>query len=889
MTGHLKGNLAESSACCSHHSWWHGSLVNAARKQFPLPGHKKHYAPDMPFHVRHVKLVIEVDPTKASLAGDCHTTIEPVGKPVSEVFFETDELEVSKASIAGAADSLTFEKVERGYNVHLGKQVNPGETVEIALSYKVLDPKAGIYFTGPDNSYQEPYQVWTQGQDEDSKYWYPVAGADFPNHKATTEVIVTVPKRFTALSNGKLMSDTVDEEKGLRTFHWLLDKPHVSYLVALVIGVFEKLEKQYMDTPVQLFCDPEMLPQAKQYFEDTEKLVALYSRLYGVEYPWPGKYAQVMVRRYVFGGMENTTITVMTDRILADSTTRDEYRKFELRLNAHELNHHWNGDFVTCRDWSHGHLNEGGATYGEVEAIEHFYGKKERDYYVKGLADVYFAEDRGRYRRPIVSPFYNEPIDLFDRHLYQKAGLVRHMLRYLLGDEGYYKSVKTYLTEHAYGSVETIDWIKAIEKATGRNLRKFFDQWVYGAGFPEYTVGYTWDERNKVATVKVTQDQKLENQTGLFSMPIVFSFTLADGTTKNFTLDVEEKENSFHFSLDSKPVMFRFDPENWILKTVALNVPKAMLMHQLHNDPAVTGRVFAAQALAKLGGTDVAENLECAAMSAFHWGASVEATRGLAALGTSNAKEALKRLAAHSVPQVRRAAVVGLGSFKDEAVAELLAGIVSGDSEKSVFVKADAAAALGRTKSPKAFDVLKDALAVESWNQTIRVGVLNGLAELGDERGIELAADFSGAAKPFYSRPAAIAALGKLGSSSPKAVEHLHNLADTEDAQQFTLFMALVGAMGESKSAQSVPVLHKLKSAAGDGRVKRIIAETLEHIAKPTDAGKANEELKAQVERLAGQVRDLTDKLNAHSTSEVSHSHEHATPRKRKPRQKRAS
>ena len=783
MTGTLRGNLAEEAACCSHHKWWQGSVLGAARKPYPVPGHTKHYAPDMPFHVRHVKLNITVDPTKNTLSGVCHTTVEPIGKALNEVFFQTADLVVTKASIAGSPDNLAVEKVDSGYNVSLGKAIQPGEKVELALEYHILTPKSGIYFTGPDNSYQEPYQVWTQGQDDDSHNWFPVAGADFPNHKMTSEVICTAAERFTALSNGKLLAETVDAERGTRTFHWLLDKPHVCYLMALVVGVFAKLEKNYKDTSVQLYCDPEMLPQAKEYFEDTEKLVALYSKLYGVEYPWPGKYAQVMVRRYVFGGMENTTITVMTDRILADHTTRAEYRRAEIRLNAHELNHHWNGDFVTCRDWSHGHLNEGGATYGEVEAIEHFFGKKERDYYVKGLADTYFAEYRGRYRRPIVSQHYREPIDLFDRHLYQKAVLVRHMLRYILGDEGYYNSVKTYLTDNAFGSVETHDWIKAIEKTTGRNLRQFFDQWVYGAGYPEYGVQYNWDDKNRVATVKVTQNQKLENNTGLFTMPVVFNFGFADGSSRDFTVEVSEKENSFHFALDQKPAMFAFDPENWILKTVELKLPKSMLIHQLHNDPSVMGRVYAAQTLARLGGDDVVAELKKSVASDFFWGVSVEAVRGIGTVGGANAREALKQIAGHENPFVRRASVVALGSFSDESVAELLASIVSGENEQSVFVKADAAASLGRTKSGKAFEILKAALPIESWNQTIRVGVLNGLAELGDERGVELAAEFSTADKPFSSRPAAISALGRLGSKAPKAVQHLHDSCANREAR----------------------------------------------------------------------------------------------------------
>jgi aminopeptidase N len=183
-----------------------------------------------------------------------------------------------------------------------------------------------------------------------------------------------------------LVSETVNAVEGAvegdatelatKTFHWLHDKAHVTYLMALVVGEFVKLEETYDDLPVEAYVHPSLLERAREYFKGTAELVRLYSDLYGVKYPWPGKYAQVFVQDFIFGGMENTTITVMTDRILADVGTREEQRLQEVRLNAHELNHHWNGDLVTCRDWSHAWLNEGGATFGEVEAVEHLLVKK---------------------------------------------------------------------------------------------------------------------------------------------------------------------------------------------------------------------------------------------------------------------------------------------------------------------------------------------------------------------------------------------------------------------------------------------------------------------------------------------------------------------------------
>lgn len=858
----MKGHLSEHATCCCHQQWWYGSLLTE-RKPFALPGTKKQYAPDLAARVNHMKLVLTVEPERRMLSGVCHTTFEPVRRELTEAFFQCQDLVVESASVAGAADQLQFERTDKGVTVKLPKALKRGEKLEVAIRYRVDNAKAGVYFTGPSVFEPDsPFQVWTQGQDEDAHLWYPVLMADFPNHKFTTELIASVPSGYVALSNGKLVAERLNDQDGRSTFHWLLDKPHVSYLVALVVGKFEKLSESYKDLPVEMYFDKKFSKEAKLYFKGTADLVALYSRLYGYEYPWPGKYAQAMVQKFIFGGMENTGMTIMTDQILADPESFDEFRLAALRLNAHELNHQWNGDLITCRDWSHAWLNEGAATYGEVEAVEHVFGMKERAYYLKGLADLYFAED-ARYRRPVVTNLYKEPIDLFDRTLYQKGGLIRHMIRYLLGDEGYYESVRTFLTDNAYQCVETLDLIKAIERATGKNLREFFDQWVFGAGFPEYKVTLNWDERNKVATVKVAQTQKLEEGTGLFSMPVVFSFTLTNGQKVERTIVISDKETTIPFPLDAKPAMFRFDPDNWVLKKLDLTgVPKSMLIHQLHNDESVMGRVQAAQALAAVGGLDAVEALGKELSGQFFWGVQAEAAKALGAIGTPAALAALKGSIAVSHPKIRRAVVTALGSFKDESAAELLAGIVTGAGEKSRFVRADAAVALGKTGSAKAFDVLKQALLLDSWQESVRVGVLNGLAELGDERGASLAVEYSAAGKPWQSRPAAILAAGKLAGKAPQALKALHELADSEESEQFHLCMSVIGALGEAKSPESKPYLARIERVASDGRIKRAAAETLAKLTQSGEGAAASDAaLKQQVQSLEGKVKDLTERL----------------------------
>ncbi|MBL0186413.1 MAG: HEAT repeat domain-containing protein [Candidatus Obscuribacter sp.] len=863
----LAGNLSEHASCCGHTQWWRNlnqRISDSERKPFAQPGTKKRYAPDLTVKVHHVKLVLAVDPVRKTLGGHCLTTIEPIAKPVSSIFFAAEDLKIEKVTVAGKDTALKFEDLTGGIKIELGKTLNKGEQLTIDITYQVQSPKLGVYFTGPTAFYTDkPYQVWTQGQDDDSHNWFPVAEADHPNHKMTSEVVVTVPKGYTALSNGALLSSSDDTANNTSTFHWHLDKPHSCYLMALAVGEFVKLEESYKDIKVEVYVHPSLKERAIEYIKGTADLVALYSRLYGVEYAWAYKYAQVFVQDFIFGGMENTTITVMTDRVLGDAGTREEQRLAEVRLNAHELNHHWNGDLVTCNEWSHGWLNEGGATYGEVEAVEAIWGEKARDHYVYGLARTYFAED-ARYRRPIVCHTYKEPIDLFDRHLYQKGGLVRHMLRYLVGTQAYYDSIKTYYQDNMYRTVETLDMIKAFEKTTGRNLRPFFDQWVFGAGYPEYKVTYAWDDKQKLATVKVQQTQKIEGDTGLFTMPIEMSFDFADGSRKPVVVTVSEAEHNFSFALDKKPAMFRFDPGNWVLKKLNLSVPKGMLVHQVQNDPSVMGRIYAAQTLAQMGGDDVAAILGKAAKTRLFWGVGAEIAAILGTMKTDAARDALKGLVKVKHPKVRRSVVNALGNYKDESVAKLLADLVTSGKEKSQFVLADAVNALGRTGSKLAFDVLKEATTRASWNDIIAIGALSGLAELKDDRAVAIARELAGSGKPMQARPAAIACLGKYAEKSEDALTALHDLAESEEGRQFTLRMSIVNAIGTAKSASSLPVLDKLKGSSHDGRVKRLITETADTIRSAAkDKGKDKANAAAAPEADANKTPDLDDKVKS--------------------------
>src|SRR5258708_4750348 len=195
------------------------------------------------------------------------------------------------------------------------------------------------------------------------------------------------------------------------------------------------------------------------------------------------------------GWMENTAAKTKTDMI--HTYERAELDNTSDDIVAHELANQWFGDLVTCRDWSHAWLNEGFATYFECLFTHHDKGQDELDYELYRNQQDYFQEDRDRYRRPIVSRTFKNPWVLFDRHLYQKGAGVLHMLRHELGDDAWWKVMGHYLKKHSYQSVETEDLIVAIEETTGRNLRSFFDQWVFRSGYPQIKVRQLWNERER--------------------------------------------------------------------------------------------------------------------------------------------------------------------------------------------------------------------------------------------------------------------------------------------------------------------------------------------------------------------------------------------------------
>mgnify|MGYP001599085851 CR=1 FL=1 len=831
-------------------------------RDFALPGSRAHYAPDRAVDIEHYKIALDLDVERRRLAGTCSVTLSPIAPDVRSITLDAVELDISAVRSDGAA--LRFHHDGRKLRIELGRLLPPGHRTVIEIDY-AGSPRRGLYFVGPDEAYpMKPRQVWSQGQDEDSRYWFPCF--DSPHEKATSELVVTVPRAFFALSNGEMIEDTTDGER--RTFHWKLDVPHSCYLITLAAGELSEIRDRWEDIAVTYHVAPGHEDACRRTLGRTPQMLELFSRLFGVRYPYR-TYAQVFVADFIFGGMENTTATTLTDTVLLDQRAALDYDVES--LVAHELAHQWFGDLLTCRDWGEGWLNEGFATYAEYLWREHIEGADAGAIELDAWAETYFGEDGGRYRRPIATKVYDEPIDIFDHHLYEKGGRVLHMLRTILGDDAFFASLARYVEKHRHGAVETRDLARAIEDATGRVMDWFFSQWVIdGSGHPELDVSCRWETDDNLAVISVKQTQKVEGRTPLFRLPVTLRFRVG-GKDVDHDVEILEQQQTFHIALPAEPEQMIFDAGKVVLAAVHTDKPLPLWIAELGGATAGIDRISAARALAKIAGPKAVAALVQALGHDPFWAARGAAAQALGAIRSQRARDALvAALPAEDHPRVRRAIVLALGELRDDLVAAAAVARVVEHGDPSYFVEAEACLALGKLRAKDAPALLRRAAERDSFTDIVRQYAYRGLAAARDDSAVPFLIEASRYGRMSQGRRGALTALGQLSRGrrdrdAREVREHIEHLLGDPD---FRVQMAALEALAVIDDPAATPRLQQVIDSALDGRLRRRGREIVRDLASGDSRDDAMRALKDEVDELRGaaiKLRERVDKLEGKS------------------------
>ncbi len=555
-----------------------------------VPGSKNLAGPYRPSKtlkndIIHTNLDVSFDWSRQQLNGAAVISFKPYYYPQSELVLDAKAFQIDGVYLVGKTEEginprlvengekLKFSYDQRKLTVQLNKSYTRKDTVYIKIDY-VAKPNElardqdddhptdkGLYFINPDGMDEgKPKQIWTQGETEMNSAWFPTQ--DTPNEKITHDFFITVDKHYQTLSNGLLLQ-SADNDDNTRTDHWKQSVPHAPYLAMLAVGEFA-VGKEMMPNGLELsyYVEPRFGKDVYAIFGRTAEMIAFFSNIFGVEYPWE-KYAQIAVRDFTAGAMENTTATVHEEGVQTDARSLVDGNSDA--VIAHELAHHWFGNLVTSEEWGQLPLNESFANYAEYLWAEYDKGVDEADWANFQEMRNYLSESESK-KVPLIRYFYKDREDMFDSHSYAKGGRVLHMLRKYVGDDAFFSSLELYLKRKQFETAEISDLRTAFETVTGEDLNWFFDQWFMKPGHPSLKLTQEYNRGRGMLKLDIRQVQDTVAN-AVYRLPLKIDIW-EGGNKKTIPLVMDQSRYVLELPYQNQPDLILFDTEAQLLGTI---------------------------------------------------------------------------------------------------------------------------------------------------------------------------------------------------------------------------------------------------------------------------------------------------------------------------------
>ncbi|MGB9664361.1 MAG: M1 family aminopeptidase [Ignavibacteria bacterium] len=456
-------------------------------------------------------------------------------------------------------DSIVQNNLQLNYtnssgilSINLNRTYNKNELIDLMIYFRrTMSTNLGFYFYAKSPQALENI-AYTMTQPNDARYWFPCY--DDPANKADSiRIRIIVPKDFVATGNGIL--ENVYTAGDSIIFNWFERHPISTYLIATAATKYSVFTQNYTSKypPYETFEIQNYQWQADSsrsvyVMRNVGLMLEAFETFYG-KYPFD-KYGHAVVSPFQYGGMEHQTIsTIHRNWLNSDAQSGI----------AHELAHQWWGDLVTCKTWKDIWLNEGFATFSEDLYREYTQGKDAYFNSMNAKANYYYNYNPGY-------PIYNPP-QIFNAAIsYYKGALVLNMLRYVLGDSLFFKSLINYRNQFAYSNATTEDLKNIVNQTTSSDYSYFFDQWIYQPNHPSYV--YNW------GVSQIANDYELrfflkqtQSHYNVYKMPIQLLVKLA---SKDSILQIwnTQREESFTFIFNEPIINVTVDPQNYILKQI---------------------------------------------------------------------------------------------------------------------------------------------------------------------------------------------------------------------------------------------------------------------------------------------------------------------------------
>ena len=809
--------------------------------------------------ITHIALDLSFDWTTKTASGTASITLKPLA-PTGAISFDAGMLSIQSVTLNGKPTTFSYNggDTDNGLKINLNRTYQPGENLNIGIAYKT----SYINDTDPNNiwgsngkglrffsaSYTDPtrrQQLWSFGDPEGNKYWFPCN--ESPNDFYTSEIKATVPKPLTVISNGSLVS-TVQNKDNTTTFHWKTDVPHTNARTSIVAGEYVVSSQMYRDIKLDSYGYPNEIQATEDSSVRLADMAQFFSEKTALKYPYP-QYSQVFVQELP-GFVSNAATATITENMVDDYGTHADYFYLWDLTEAEALAQQWFGNTIMPASWRDAWLTKSMAHYLSGLYDEYKNGQDEFHLYVVNFDQATYLNDwNSNVRRPVVMDEFTDATTLLgDNYATARGSLVLHMLRHEMGDEKWWQAVSELAKTYVWKPVATEDFERICEKVAGRPMDWFFKQWLYKTGHPVFNIEKTYDRKNQMLTltVKQTQQKSTPLDQDYFEGNIAIEI---DGDIQTVRI-AATPENIFSFPLRSAPKLVHFDYGNIWIKEVTFEKTLAEWLYQFDNSTDIMARnvaLFELVTIAKDPKTKVSDtvkilkSLRGVIAGDSYWRLRFIALQQLQGIMTGNNKPVkldqatltmLQLVMGRDMPWMKTAAISFLGQTRNPEYDEIYLAQLQDESDRVVNA---AAIALGRSKSPKAFDALVALKNRPSWKSQSLISALNGLQQLGDARAYEFAFDaFRNKTLPHWTlavptweyRLAAADVLQSLGKTDAAYVvvfERFHKSIEARNTNDIFYNTQLMMRLGNPRGKEFFPILKE--KFADDANALQAIAQ----------------------------------------------------------------
>ncbi|MEC8191792.1 MAG: M1 family metallopeptidase [Myxococcota bacterium] len=601
------------------------------------------------FDIVALHLDLALDIPNRGIGGTAKYTLERLG----DGDFVLDQVALDIESVSVDGEAALHRTPGNKLIIEMPKRIVRGGQADVTIRYSAR-PRKGLHFRerrAPDK-YAE---VWTQGQKNDNRYWFPAW--DHPNDRFEYTGSVSGPDDWKITTNS---GNNVP-----------------SYLIMIAGGPY----KEVGGPNNRVWVGPDTpMAAIENVWKPVPDMMEHFTERTGVAYPW-SEYLQVFVQRFMYGGMENTAATINTDAVL---TTDDvlQTQDFIQSLVAHELAHQWYGDYLTCRSWRDLWLNEGFATFFAADWMAR------RDGPERWAHSMLRYQRWSQYEESLAGRFFHGEDAPDNANVYSKGATVLQMLRVMLGEAVFWEGIRHYTKTHARSLVRTHDLQESMEAVSGRELGWFFQQWVELPHVPRVTVSTRWAD----GVLTVTVRQKTSEERPRYTIP--FEVEIGGDGGGIHAAVLRDEKLQIQIPLETAPPYVAFDPKAGVLAELEYEQEPEAWTAQLQSDsPAAVFRAIEA-----LSETDHSEPL--AALLADTTAHPLVRSEAAEALGEQRRTDLLLAHADDGHARVRRAVILALGRGTDGTAMTVLERAFIGDRNPDVRAAAlDSIESLAKTRS----------------------------------------------------------------------------------------------------------------------------------------------------------------------------------------------